>query len=138
MTEKTPDLYKTTATCTLDSPVDEPCATDRPMWDEWHSRMKALDFASPLDEKARDTTLAHFDGNSPSIAATTSRLGVDHKTVTRRLERAQRNGWVVFGASPLKAGRITLPRVCLRRIFWTDDYWNAVPQWNGDTASPVF
>src|SRR5262245_30524317 len=100
--------------------------------------MKGLDLASPLDEKARDLAIAYFELDRRSIANAARVLGVNRDTVTRRLQRAHRNGWVTLGDSPLQAGDNTLARVCLRRIFWTEDYWSALPEWDGDTSRPVF
>lgn len=120
-------LYKT----------DEP-THQHPAWSVWQSKMKNLELASPLDSKARDAAMAYFEGNDRSVAATAKRLGVGRSTVTRRLERAQRNGWVELGQAPLQAGRDTPFRVCRRRIFWTYNYWTACPTWNGDTTAPMF
>lgn len=108
-------------------------------WDEWKRVIKGLTLTSPLDEKARDAAVAYFEpGEGGSIKAVAGSLGVKRETAVRRLERAHERGWVTLGAVPLIAGEATLPRVCLRRVFWTDDYWTAFPEWEDSHGQAPF
>jgi hypothetical protein len=100
-------------------PPAAPWDTDdeHPLAIEWRVRMRALRPDSPLDRKAREAALTYVDGYW-SISATASRLGVKRETALRRLERAERNGWVALGAAPEKMGHKSRSRVCRWRVWW--------------------
>ena len=100
----------------------------------WLYEMKSLSLTSPLDEGARDAAIAYFDSRPRSISGCAARLGVERKTALRRLERADRKGWVTVYAAPEKAGGATPSRVVGRNVFWPQ----GLPEWSGDTSAPVF
>jgi hypothetical protein len=114
---------------------DDACMSPDPLQDEWARQMKGLALASPLDEKARDLAVAYFDIDGRTITKAAQTLVMDRQTVTRRLERAHRKGWVILGDAPIPARDATLPRVCGRRVFWAD---SRTPEWDGDTSRPLF
>lgn len=88
---------------------------------EWRRRLEALELASPLDRKARDTVLA---GDRAGVRDLAKRAGCSHPTALKRLQRAERLGWLVLHEEPMKAAEYTLPRTWSRKVFWTDDWWN--------------
>lgn len=119
-------------------PIEDLLGDENPETDEftemWLYEMKALDLTSPLDAKARDAAVAYFDARPRSISGCAARLGVKRETALRRLQCASDKGWVTLYAEPFKAGEATLSRVVGRNVFWPE----GLPEWDGDTARPVF
>lgn len=100
----------------------------------WMDQIQALDLTSPLDRKARNAACAYFAETPRSITACAGRLGVKRDTALRRLQRAEEKGWVNVYDTPPQARGATLPRVVGRNVFWP----GGLPEWDGDTTSPVF
>ena len=96
---------------------------------EWESHLAALTPGSPLDRKARDMALAWSraqvdGGRAPAMSRICEALGMRRETAANRMLRAASLGWLIVGDSPLQARGATVPRVYLRKCFWSDDPWN--------------
>lgn len=77
------------------------------------------------DKKARDFAVFYFDTTPAkrNIKHLADCYGVERKTAANYMLRMHDLGLLVAMASPEQAKELTLPRVYLRKVFWSEDFW---------------
>ena len=92
----------------------------------WNVEALRKPIEGAANKKARDFGVFYFETTTNrSIKHTALCYEIERETAANYMMRLHRLGMIEATASPLQARDATLTRVYLRRIFWTEDFWNA-------------
>jgi len=92
-------------------------------------QVKILEEVVPkkADQKAIDFAVFYFaiPRGQRNIKHAAMCYGIERETAANYMLRLEKLGYLKAMESPILARDVTLPRVYSRRIFWTEDFWNA-------------